>query len=63
MDEFELQRLRRNREENEICELWDAVRELKGAVRELKLDVTQLKMALELAKKETILEKWIARSR
>lgn len=56
MDEFELQRLRRNREENELCELQDAV-------RDLKLDLAQLKFEVELLKNSRVVEKWIARSR
>ena len=55
MDEFELQRLRRNTGENAICELYDAV-------RELKLDLAQLKFEVEVLKNSRVVEKWIARS-
>jgi len=54
-EEFELQRLRRNTGENAICELYDAV-------RELKLDLAQLKFEVEVLKNSRVVEKWIARS-
>jgi hypothetical protein len=53
---LKLQRLRRNTGENAICDLYDAV-------RELKLDLAQLKFEVELLKNSRVVENWIATSR